>query len=111
MTSIILTRGSKWSQAELDGWGADTSDEQATELSDLVRIRFHALAAEAGCGAYWTPQTSEVVGTTEDDVTTEQLEAWRDQATQEVWEAVLGESDDDELMRKVEAIFIGDQWD
>ena len=105
-TTIVLTRGSDWGTNRVydtSVWGPEVTNEQADELAQLCLDRFQKLAAETS--AYWLPQTSEVIGYANETVTTEQLEKWREQAIEEVWQAVLGESDDAELSRQVAALF------
>jgi len=99
-TSTVFTRGSAWSASELyDGWGSEATDEQVTALGVLVVERFHTLAQDTSVS--WFPKTSEVIGDVDDDVTVEQLEAWREQALAEVWAAVIDESDDADLCAEV----------
>ena len=119
MTSTVFSRGSKWSASNLyDGWGDNITEEQIEALGDLVCDRFQELAGAAGSSAYWTPNTSEVIGnvygqdTDEHSkwerpcgTTNEQLEGWREQAFSEVWAAVIGESNDADLCAKVAEIF------
>ena len=119
MTSTVFTRGSQWSANSLhDGWGENVTDDQAQALGDLVVQRFDELAHNAGSTVFWQPATSEVIGEVvgtgpdmwkevrEDggETTPELLAEWREQATAEVWAAVIGESDDAELCAKVAAI-------
>ena len=108
-TTIVLTRGSDWGTNRIFDaavWGYDVTNEQADALGQLCLDRFQALAAETS--AYWQPQTSEVIGNVGEAVTDEQLEEWREQAIEEVWQAVLGDSDDAELSRQVAALFPGE---
>lgn len=126
MTSTVFARGAQWSAATLyDGWGDDVTDEQASELGNLVVQRFDELARAAGSTVFWQPATSEVIGEVvgtgpdmwrearDDDgeTTTEPMDDWRERAIAEVWAAVIGESDDAELYAKVAAIFQEDVTD
>ena len=100
MTSTVFTRGAEWSAATLyDGWGDEVTDKQIEALGGLVTDRFQELAEDTS--VYWYPQTSEVIGDVDDDVTTEQLETWREQAFAEVWSGVTDESDDADVCAKV----------
>jgi len=104
MTSTVFTRGSAWRVAELhDVWGDNVTDEQVAALGKLVVERFHTLAQDTSVS--WFPTTSEVIGDVDDDVTTEHLEEWREQALEEVWAAVVGESADADLCAEVADIF------
>ena len=123
MTSTVFTRGAQWSASRLyDGWGDNVTVAQAQALGDLVVQRFDELAHNAGSTVFWQPATSEVIGEVvgtgpdmwrevrEDGgaTTPELLNEWREQATAEVWAAVIGESDDAELSAKVaEALGMG----
>lgn len=110
MTTTVKARGHDWSQAYLaDGWGPETTNEQVTELCVLVLARFHKLSAEHGCGAYWIPQTSEVVGDVNEEMDPYVLDIWREDAIDAVWSAVIGESNDNELIEQVNAIFAGEE--
>ena len=105
-TNIILARGSDWGTNRIydtSVWGHDVTNEQANELAELCRNRFQVLAQETY--AYWQPYTSEVMGRTTDTVTTEQLELWREQAIDDIWQAMMGESDNPKLTRQVNALF------
>lgn len=101
MANTVFTRGSEWSEATLfDGWGDVTSD-QAEALAGLVCDRFQELAKDTS--VYWQPQTSEVIGNVDDDVTTEQLETWRKAALDELGACVTDESDNGDLCARVAA--------
>jgi hypothetical protein len=122
MTGTVFTRGARWSAAALyDGWGDNVTDEQAKALGDLAVERFDNLARASGSTVFWQPATSEVIGEVvgsgpdmwqevRDDggqTTPELMEEWREQATAEVWAAVIGDSDDAELCAKVAEV-LGD---
>lgn len=94
MTTTVLTRGSEWSASTLhDGWG-DVTDTQVKQLSCLVCSRFEELAKDAGYLVSWFPFISEVRGDVDlnahDDTEGCVLDDIREQATQDVWEAVIG---------------------
>lgn len=94
MTTTVVARGAEWSSSTLhDGWG-DVTDAQVTELCKLVTVRFERLADRAGYNVVWLPSTSEVVGPVQDvydDCGDCELDAIRDQARDEVWQAVIGD--------------------
>jgi hypothetical protein len=106
MTSTTVASGSNWSSNTLyDGWGAETPDELAAELGNLVVARFEELVTAHGGNAAWFPKTSEVIAAVygqntdehgmwdeinplPDGITYDDL---REQATSEVWDAFCGE--------------------
>lgn len=96
MTTTVLARGSEWSAHTLhDGWGDNVTDEQIAKLGKLVVSRFEELAENAGCAVSWFPSLSEVHGDIELDVYDDTgecvLDDIRERATQDIWQAVIGD--------------------
>jgi hypothetical protein len=108
MTTAVFTRGSGWGISALyDDWGDNITPEQGEALGDLVAERFEELCAEAGDSSiYWQPSTSEVLGEVYGENTDEHgmwdpthdveidLVALRNQANNEVWDALVCEEED-----------------
>jgi len=95
MTTRVVARGSEWSVSTLhDGWGDNVTDAQARALSTLAVSRFEELAREAGYPVMWFPFTSEVQGNISLDVYDDcgncALDDIREQAINQVWNAVVG---------------------
>lgn len=105
MTSkTVFARGCQWcSNCLHDGWGEGLTDDQIDSLADLVVKRFEELCAASGDPSIsWHPRTSEVIGECygetggghhwSDPVNpiNADLDELREQATQEVWEALCG---------------------
>jgi hypothetical protein len=92
------------------------TDEQVKVLGDLVVARFEELCAEAGdLSIWWSPRTSEVIGECMGETTAEchwsthvydvdlDLDALREQAHEEVWQAVVESTGP--MAEQVRAIF------
>jgi len=124
--NCAIKQGSGWSiDALADGWGPDTSDETVTELVALVIERFDALCAAASIDAYWTPSTSEVIGTYGQDIPLtlddfgdnplhDQVDTFREQALAEVWAAVCGEAETEDgapIPATIQQVVQGLDWD
>lgn len=89
-TQSVKARGSNWSSAALfDGWGNESTEEQCTQAGEATVALFHQIAQANGHSVLWTPATSEVIGNRDDDIDPEQLDEWREQATQEVFDRMV----------------------
>lgn len=102
-TRHVAARGSKWSVATLnDGWG-DITDKQITKCVELVVHEFHHIAEQHGSSANWTPATAQVTAYITEDIASETLEEWQQEAIGYTWAAVIG--DPSPLTDEVAAIF------
>lgn len=120
MTSTQFTCGAVWGTSSLyDGWGDNATAEQAEALGDLVVSRFDELAKRTGSTVFWQPATSEVIGEVlgegpnmwkekrkdGKETTDEQMTEWREQATSEVWAALIGDPAPRKIRKAVAKIF------
>ena len=95
MTARVVAQGSEWSASTLhDGWGEGVTDEQVSKLGALVVSRFEELAQTEGYTVYWFPAQSVVSGDVDvslyDDHGNCILDGIREQAINQVWNAVIG---------------------
>lgn len=89
-TQSVKIRGYRWGRDNLnDGWGNESTDEQRTQAGEATVALFHQIAQAHGHNVLWTPATSEVIGNRDDDIDPEQLDEWREQATQEVFDRMV----------------------
>jgi len=97
---VLVAKNSRWSEDTLiDGWGEVGGHEG--ELGDLVVKIFHKKCEYAlPMGILWTPQTGEVWAEQHDqlagDMFIDLLECIWGEATDSVWNAVIGEPSDAE---------------
>jgi hypothetical protein len=104
MTTVVVERGSEWSESELhDGWGAVEGHEG--ELAELVTEKFRELAGEAGHSVVWYPSLSQVIGERDNEIEDGELDELRNLAMAEVWDAVTGFITEGEIADRVLSIF------
>lgn len=80
-TRIVLNLGSHYLDSEI--WGTGIDIEAA---SDAVVMRFHSLVRRHRSKAVWFPETGEVQAPIGDPATADDLEAWAEQALNEICE-------------------------
>ena len=104
--TTVIHRSHEWGSISLaDDWGPDTPDEAVAQLTKLVVDRFEELVKAAGAYAMWFPSMGEVHAHCRGETTAEHhwsdlvyplpngvtYKELRNQATYEVWDAVIGE--------------------
>jgi hypothetical protein len=126
MAGTAFAKNSTWSMLSLlNIWGPDVTPEQEQRLADMVVNRFNEIAQAHGSTVTWYPHVSEVIGEVYGEgnrmweekrsdggqTTDEDLYAWREQASEEIWQAFCDNTKDESLRKKIDEILEGDVAD